>query len=165
MTHNYTSVFACIILTIAVSSCSEASDTNMKKASATMKDAGIEMKEAVKTFHDSVKAAAVSDWNEFKTSSEVSITGMEKQSDIFEEKLARANEEGKDDFKRQLNHSKDRIHVLKYKLQKRNVEFENDLQLFDSTVILKNRSFENAFKQDMNELGAALQNLFSSKVK
>ena len=145
-------------LAILISNCNEASKKDMS-------DASKNVKEAVVATNDSAKAAAVSGWKTFKNESDTAIAGMEREATALEGKLAKANSKEKEKLKTDLNNTNEKLHSLKVRLEQSNIEFENGIKNFDSTVVSKNQSFEREFKHDMNELGTAFKDLFKDNVK
>ena len=152
-------------LAILISSCNEASKKDMSDASKNVEEANTDVKQAVVANNDSAKAAVISGWKTFKNESDTAIASMEREATAFQEKIAKANSKEKEKLKTDLNNTKEKLHTLKVRLDQRNIEFENDLNNFDATVVSKNQSFEREFKHDMNELGTAFKDLFKDNVK
>ncbi len=152
-------------LAILISSCNEESKKDMSDASQNIKEANTDMKEAVIATNDSAKAAAISNWNTFKTASDSAIVDMENEATTIEAKIARANSKEKEKFQASLKNTKEKLNGLKMRLEQKNIEFENDINKFDATVVTKSQSFEREFKHDMSELGSAFKDIFRNNVK
>jgi hypothetical protein len=152
-------------LAILISSCNDASKKDMSDASNNIKEANADVKEAVIVSNDSAKAAAISNWNTFKNESDSAIAGMEKEAKTIEAKIAKANNKEKEKLQAYLKSIKEKLNGLKMRLEQKNIEFKNDINKFDATVVTKSQSFEREFKHDMNELGTSFKNIFKDNVK
>jgi hypothetical protein len=114
---------------------------------------------------EAAKTKAGNDWQKFKSDSDTSIIEMNKQVAELNEKVVKAKDSAKVGLKVQLKAISEKISEQNEKLRRRSLQFEADMKTFDEKVVSQNESFEREFKRDMDELGAAIKNLFNDNVK
>ena len=158
-------ITACFIIAILMNSCNEASKKDLGNASQNLKEANNDVKKGITANTDSVTAAAIAQWKNFKNESDSTIAGMERQVTRLKENIASASNKEKEKLRIGLNKTNEKLDALKEKLHQRNAAFENDINKFDATVVSKYQSFESEFKHDMNELGTAFKDLFKDNMK
>ena len=158
-------LMACMALAAMTYSCNDASNKHMTDASQNIKEANADVNKAILETGDSAKAAAVSNWKTFNNESDTAIAGIEKDIAVLEANIAKANNKEKKKLQADVNAAKQKLEALKARLQQKNVEFNESLQKFDSTVVSKNQSFEREFNHDIHELGTAFKDIFKDNVK
>jgi predicted nucleic acid-binding Zn-ribbon protein len=132
----------------------------VKKAEEALTEAQSDLKMDQERVNEAAKAKSLADWKAFRNEADSTLAVMEEdlsQLEVRSEKTGRNNLKLKADYTK----AKSDIAVLKERLNKRTMEFEEDMQHFDSKVSEKNQSFNREFKHDMEEFGKAFKDLFT----
>lgn len=154
-----------VAVTAFIFGCNQTSKQEVKEAGENLTAAKSELKEAVVNENEAAKAKAVADWNYFKNGSDSIISEMEIDLKKMEVRLEKANKSQKIKLNADYEKAKSDFVRLKEKLAQKNVEFENEIQIYDDNVSEKNESFKNEFKHDMDELGKSLKDIFKDNVQ
>jgi len=154
-----------VAVTAFMFGCNQTSKQEVKDADENLTTAKSELKVAVVNENEAAKAKAVAEWNYFKNESDSLISNMEIDLKRMEVRLEKAKKSEKVKLSADYEKAKSDIVKLKEKLVQKNVEFENEIQIYDDNVSEKNESFKNEFKHDMDELGKSLKDIFKDNVK
>ncbi len=154
-----------VVVAALMLGCNQTPKQEVNDAGENLTTAKIQLKEAVINETEAIKAKAVADWNYFRNSSDSIISEMEIELKKLEVRLEKANKSEKIKLNADYEKAKSDIAKLKEKLVQKNVEFENEIQIYDDNVSDKNESFKNEFKHDMDELGKSVKDIFKDNVK
>lgn len=158
-----------IILTIALAamlfSCNQSPNNEVKNAKENLTEAKSELEQAQERENEAAKAKDMAEWKAFKNEADSSLAIIENDLKKMQVRIEKARSKDEKKLEADYNKAKTDLVVFKEKLHKRNLEFEEDIRHFDRKIAEKNQSFKREFKHDMNEFGAALNDLFKDNVK
>jgi hypothetical protein len=154
-----------IATTTLLMACGSKSEKDVKLANESYTEGNNDLKDAVKDQAAESKAQSKEDWRLFKNEADSLIANMEEKVKELEDKMARADKKEKQRLKIELNNTEALLKADKAKLQKRNAEFELEIDRFDDSMKTKNETFKREFKQDLKELEVAFTDLFKDKKK
>jgi hypothetical protein len=157
-----------IAITVCMFGCEKSSTKEVKSANENILEAKEKISQAENELHDEAEAAKtkqISDWDHFRNESDSSIASMENEFKKIEVKIEKSGQKDKQKLKADYTKAKTDLAALKEGLKQKNAAFEKDIQNFDNTVSEKNQSFMREFKNDMDELGKAIKDLFKDNVK
>ncbi|MBL0315937.1 MAG: hypothetical protein IPP69_09210 [Flavobacteriales bacterium] len=137
---------------------SEKNDETKSKKPGELNDAEIKAIEAEKTQERA-------EWNLFKAEADSTINSMEMELSKLSDKMNTSSKKDKERLQEKYNKSKEKVADLKVRIQKRNEEFQTDMQAYNEKISEKNKTFQRELKHDMNELGESMKDLFKDNVK
>ncbi|MFC6269706.1 hypothetical protein [Frigoriflavimonas asaccharolytica] len=123
-----------------------------------------DVKQGAKDTNDEIKTAVNSDWEKFKTNSEIAIKDSEKQIQELRIKIDQANKNDKEKLTKQLDKLEEKNKELKEKLALRGKAFKEDMIEFNASAKENEKEFEREFKHDTDELGTAIKDFFKNNV-
>ncbi len=153
------------LIAILITSCNDTLKKDIYDANNNLKEANQDLKEALITINDTIKKNAIANWKSFRSESEYAIALLDKNVATLEAKLAKANDVAKEKLKTDLEKINKKLAPIKVRLQKKNTEFENNINKFDKKVASNNQSFQNEFNKDINKLSSALKDLSRDNIK
>ena len=154
-----------IVITAFIFACNQTSTKEVTEAKENLKDAESELKDAKINEKEAAKAREIAEWNNFKNESDSTIASAENDLKKMEMNIEKASKKDKQKMKNQYDKAESNLAIFREKLQKRNVEFENDMKDFNDNVSQKNQSFKREFKHDMNAFGNSIKDVFKDNVK
>ncbi len=154
-----------IVITAFIFACNQNSSKEVTEAKEKLTEAESELKDAKISEKEAAKARETAEWNSFKNQSDSTIAVAENDLKKMEIKVEKASKKDKQKMKVQYEKAKSDLSVMREKLQKRNIEFENDIKDFDDNISQKNQSFKREFNHDMNALGNSIKDVFKDNVK
>jgi ATPase subunit of ABC transporter with duplicated ATPase domains len=154
-----------IVITAFIFACNRNSTKEVTEAKENLTEAKTELQDSKINEKEAAKAKETAEWKSFQNESDSTINSAENDLKKMEVKVEKASKKDKQKMKMKYEKAKSDLSILREKLQKRNIEFENDIKSFDEKVSQKNQSFKREFKHDMGELGNSIKDLFKDNVK
>ncbi|SDS24570.1 hypothetical protein SAMN05216503_2440 [Polaribacter sp. KT25b] len=148
-----------------LTSCGQASKKDANSVKEDVKELNKDLVKGAKDTNVEIKTAVKANWEQFKTSSDLAIENTEKQIEVLRTKIANANKSEKEKLTKALDKLEQKNKELKEKLAKRGKEFKENMIDFNESAKENEQKFEREFTHDMNELGAALKDLFKNNVQ
>jgi acetyl/propionyl-CoA carboxylase alpha subunit len=153
-------ILVALLVTAILSGCTPSPNKEVKNAEKTLAEAESDLKIAQEKENEAAKAKNLAEWRAFKHEADSTLAVMEEDLIRLE---ARIEKEGKTKQMLKTDYAKAKIDIaaLKEKLNKRSMEFEEDMHHFDSNVYKKNQAFSREFNHDMDEFRKAFNDLFT----
>lgn len=152
-------------ISVTLLGCNKTAKKDVKAAETNLLEAGKDVKEAVIADSDTVKAKTIADWGKFKTESDSTLAGLEKEVTAVKQKIANGNKSKKAKLSSELAKDEEKLAMQKEKLKQKNTEFDASLKTFDASVAEKSEAFKRKFKHDMDKIGTSLKDLFKDNGK
>jgi len=145
--------------------CGAAVKKDVKFAEGNMKETHENLNLAQKDSKKEIKATEKTDWQEFKTDSEISIQNRNRQITELRSEISKMNGDRQQELSSKLERLKRKKDDLKKRLVQRNKQLKTNMAQLDESSRVVQIEFEKAFVRDMNELTASLKDLFEKKVE
>lgn len=145
-------------------SCGQASKQDAKSVKQDAKELGKDLEKGAVDTSKEIKMTVNENWKKFENASQSAIQATDTQIKTLRTKMESAGKAEKEKLTTALNQLEQKNEALKDKLAERGKEFKDGVISFNETTITSEQKFEREFTHDMDEIGAALKDLFKNNV-
>ena len=144
--------------------CGQASKQDAESVKEDAKVLGNDLKKGAVDTSKEIKMTVNENWKKFENRSQSAITATDAQIKTLRTKMESAGKAEKEKLMLALNQLEQKNEALKNKLAERGKEFKDGVISFNETTMANEQKFEREFTHDMDEIGAALKDLFKDNV-